>query len=76
MLLIITEVFLYFEQSSAHLQLSCTIPLMSTACVCQADDHWMPCNAPVTTTCTPIQLKASIKWKRCKHVVYTGAVTA
>lgn len=47
MLLIITEVFLYFEQSSARLQLRCTIPVMSAARACQVDRHWLPCMAPV-----------------------------
>lgn len=62
MLVIIIEVFLPSKQRSVHLECCCTICLMSAACVCQMVYHGLPyCNAQ--TTCTPIQLKASIKWK-------------
>lgn len=59
---IISEVFLLCEHRSFSLQGCYTIPLMSTACVCQMVYHWLPwCNAQIART--PIQLKASIKWK-------------
>lgn len=59
---IIIKVFLLYEHRSFSLQCCYTIPLMSTACVCQMVYHWLPwCNAQIA--CTPIQLKASIKWK-------------
>lgn len=57
-LAIIIEVFLSYEQSSVHLEHCCAISLMSAACVCQMISHCL-----VVTTCTPIQLRASIKWK-------------
>lgn len=50
------------NKDQSLLQCCCTIPLMLTACVCQMVYHWLPwCNAQIA--CTPIQLKASIKWK-------------
>lgn len=57
------------NKDQSPLQCCCTIPLMSTACVCQMVYHWLPwCNAQIA--CTPIQLKASIKWKWRKLMMF------
>lgn len=57
-----TTARILYEHRSFSLQCCYTVPLMSTACVCQMVYHWLPwCNAQIA--CTPIQLKASIKWK-------------
>lgn len=70
MLVIIIEVFLFYERSSVHPGALCTVPLMSAACVCQMAHHWLPC-CNTQTSCTPIQLKASIKWKKkCKPTLF------
>lgn len=69
MLAIIIEVFLHCEQRSVHLERCCTIPVMLTACLSDMVYHWLPC-CNTQTTCTPIQLKASVKWKWCKPTLF------
>ena len=69
MLAIIIDVFLSYEQSPGYLECCCTIPLMSAARVSQMVYHWLPC-CYAQTTCTPIQLKASMRWKKYKPSLF------